>query len=184
MNKQELLNEIEAMKRNPDKIYKSLTFQEAFESTVNKAKDLVEQLDEPQKVKVPAFVAEWFEENKEYLEYSIFCLCKDTFIETQHNEMMKWNNDEKNKPIETLIRMQDGYEVEQEQRWAVKLKFGRQYLSENSDRTALDFYSCMFPVRSYSKKELAAVEDGAFYKMDGDKEWINPIIELIPAEEV
>lgn len=78
----------------------------------------------------------------------------------------------------------DGYEVEEEPKYQVKLKFGRQYLSKNSDGTALDFYACMHPIPSFSKSELSEIEDGAFYKADGDKEWINPIIELVPVEKV
>lgn len=124
---------------------------------------------------------------KRTLHYSMQDIDDACYYHKGDDPLYRWMFvcDDSSEHQETVARAWlDGYEVEEEQRWAVKLKFGRQYLSENADGTAIDFYSFMFPVRSYTKKELEAVEDGAFYKIDGDKEWINPIIELIPAEEV
>ena len=34
--------------------------------------DLVKQLDEPEKVKVPQFVADWYEKHKDDFEYEIY----------------------------------------------------------------------------------------------------------------
>ena len=148
--------------------------------------EFIEQLDEPQKVKVPEFVVEWFKENKHNLNFAIYELCEAGKVPVDLYEGLtdfeRWfylNHD-----IDTLIRMQDGYEVEEEPKYQVKLKFGRQYLSKNADGNMLDFYSCMVFPPSFSKKELESIEDGAFYKADGDKEWINPIIELVPVEKV
>ena len=82
--------------------------------------NIVEQLNESQKVKVPAYVAEWFEINKEQLEVAIWDLTTETY-ETdrdQLSEIQLWIK-ESDRPYKTLISMQDGYEVEEEPKWIV-----------------------------------------------------------------
>lgn len=81
----------------------------------------LKKLDEPQKVKVPAFVAEWFEENKHNLNFAIYELCEAGKVPVDLYEGLtdfeRWfylNHD-----IDTLIRMQDGYEVEEESKWKI-----------------------------------------------------------------
>lgn len=73
---------------------------------------------EPQKPVVPKFVAEWFEENKDDLDTAIFGYL--VFWEERDTDSVlhQWFDKSKNKPIETLIRMKDGYEVE-ESKWVV-----------------------------------------------------------------
>lgn len=79
--------------------------------TVTSILELIDQLDEPEKVVVPQFVGDWFEENKEYLETSVYGLCLDVHVGLQ-NEMTNWVNYSENKPIETIFRMKDGYAIE------------------------------------------------------------------------
>lgn len=74
-------------------------------------------LDETQKPVVPKFVAEWFEDNKDDLEFAIWELCVDSYGSAQQG-MLDWIQQSENKPIETLVRMKDGYEVE-ESKWVV-----------------------------------------------------------------
>ncbi|HFC9237573.1 TPA: DUF1642 domain-containing protein [Enterococcus faecium] len=74
---------------------------------------------EPQKPVVPKFVAEWFEDNKDDLEFAIWELCVDSYGSAQQG-MLDWIQQSENKPIETLIRMKDGYEVEKKPLWAIK----------------------------------------------------------------
>ncbi|MZG91107.1 DUF1642 domain-containing protein [Enterococcus durans] len=75
-------------------------------------------LDEPQKPVVPKFVAEWFEDNKDDLEFAIWELCVDSYGSAQQG-MLDWIQQSENKPIETLVRMKDGYEVEKEPLYSV-----------------------------------------------------------------
>ncbi|EOA8345865.1 DUF1642 domain-containing protein [Enterococcus hirae] len=75
---------------------------------------IAEQLDEPHKPVVPEFVAEWFERNKDDLEYAIWELCVDSYNAEDEQGMFDWIQCSENKPIETLIRMKDGYEVQKE----------------------------------------------------------------------
>ncbi|NTR38116.1 DUF1642 domain-containing protein [Enterococcus faecium] len=75
---------------------------------------------EHQKPVVSKFVAEWFEENKDDLEFAIWELCVDSYGSAQQG-MLDWIQQSENNPIETLIRMKDGYEVEKEPLYYVKL---------------------------------------------------------------
>lgn len=75
---------------------------------------ILNKLDEPQKPVVPKFVAEWFEENKDDLEFPIWELCVDSYGSKDEHGMLNWIQQSENNPIETLIRMKDGYEVEKE----------------------------------------------------------------------
>lgn len=83
---------------------------------IERAIDLVEslELDEPQKPVVPKFVAEWFERNKDNLEFAIWELCVDSYNAEAEPGIIDWIQCPENNPIETLTRMKDGYEVEKE----------------------------------------------------------------------
>lgn len=110
MNKQELIERLhEAGGCGAD----SETWARGYDDGISVAIDIVEQLDEPQKPVVLNFVADWFEEHKGDLEYSIWELCVDSFNSTKKG-MHNWVQQPENNPIETLIRMLDGYEVEKE----------------------------------------------------------------------
>lgn len=118
MNKQELLKTLEEWKKYRNSQNHELQYYQLAE-VIN----LVEQLDEPEKVKVPAFVAEWFEKHKKYLEITLASLMpniRTKVIQAKRplTEFEKWANNASNKPFETIIRMLDGYEVE-ESKWVV-----------------------------------------------------------------
>lgn len=94
-----------------------------------KVKDVIDklkQLDEPQKVTVPQFVADWYEEYKDDFEGELF-RCVDLiardFEDGDLSEFEEWFIDGKTKPFQTLVNMhQFGYEVEKEKRYIVKVK--------------------------------------------------------------
>ena len=71
-------------------------------------------LDEPKKPVVPKFVAEWFEDNKHALDLAIFTKIRELDGKRYPHEtdFENWLDNAENKPIETLVRMKDGYEVE------------------------------------------------------------------------
>lgn len=95
----------------------------------------LKQLDEPKKPVVPKFVAEWFEENKDDLDTAIFgylVLWEERYTDSV---LYQWFDKSKNKPIETLVRMKDGYEVEKEPLYRVKI--GEGYFVEYQGRGAL-----------------------------------------------
>jgi len=79
--------------------------------------ELIEQLDEPEKVKIPQFVADWIEEARKS--------CKDVAdlfdFDFTNEEVGKWFMQER--PFDLVARAWlDGYEVEEEKRYLVKVK--------------------------------------------------------------
>ena len=84
--------------------------------------ELIKLLDEPQKVVVPQFVADWYEKHKDNLEYDIWEYVLH-WGEQQKSEFYEWMNYASNKPFQTLANMhQFGYEVEEKKRYRVKMK--------------------------------------------------------------
>lgn len=87
---------------------------------VAKVRELLEQLDEPQKVKVPACVAEYIEAHRKW--------GPEIFIGdwlADNDAVYKWlyNNSEKENNRRFLIAVKafvEGYEVEKEQQWVVR----------------------------------------------------------------
>ncbi|EAE7767433.1 DUF1642 domain-containing protein [Listeria monocytogenes] len=70
---------------------------------------------------VPQFVADWYEDNKEKLEYKIWEYIYDWKYQDRESDFYDFMDDNSLKPIETLIKMQDGYEIEKEPLYYVKL---------------------------------------------------------------
>ena len=92
---------------------------------------------EPQKHVMPKFVADWFEDNKHALDLAIFTKIRELDGKRYPHEtdFENWLDNAENNPIETLIRMKDGYEVEKEPMYRVKL--GEGYFVEYQGRGAL-----------------------------------------------
>lgn len=109
MNKQELIKKYVYMKRNL----------EMWVSIPDILKDL-KQLDEPQKVKIPKFVAERIE----YAQASDWDL-EDVFLnianELDTSEISEWFYTQGNMDVIALAWL-DGYEIEKEKRYLVKVK--------------------------------------------------------------
>ena len=179
MNKQEVLEKLEQKKETILRSQKNLLMgselwqvYEARAATFMSAINIVEQLNEPQKVKVPAYVAEWFEINKEQLEVAIWDLTTETY-ETdrdQLSEIQLWIK-ESDRPYKTLISMQDGYEVEEEPKWIVC--YSTMYLKspletgqiETVEITPKKELACHF--KSYKEaKQQTALIGGAVEKVE------------------
>lgn len=120
IDKQALINKltkyVERYEGATDEYYQGK--RSAYEIALKSAKKL--GLDEPQKPVVPKFVAEWFEDNKHALDLTIFIAIRGLNDEEwpHKTDFENWLDVSKNKPIETLIRMKDGYEVEKS-KWVV-----------------------------------------------------------------
>ena len=80
-------------------------------------KDL-EQLDEPEKVKVPQFVADWIEYFKKTGDWDLFQAMDYLFGK---KEIREWLEDKNNQETFALAWI-FGYEVEEEKRYVVKVK--------------------------------------------------------------
>lgn len=66
---------------------------------------------------VPDFVAEWYEDKKNKLEFAVYNI--NTLIDKKSfndlTKIEKWFEGVENKPIETIFKMKDGYTVEKPQ---------------------------------------------------------------------
>lgn len=111
MNNQELIKRIEVLPYTEGPIADTITINR------NWILESIEQLDEPEKVVVPQFVAEWIEEARK--------ACKDVAelfeFDFTNDEVGKWFMQER--PFDLVARAWlDGYEVEKEKRYLVKMK--------------------------------------------------------------
>lgn len=94
---------------------------------------LIGQLDEPEKVKVPKFVADWYEINKDNLDKNIVCLFLNWERTINDNDFFKWMSDADDF-IQTLVNMhQFGYEVEKEPKYTVKIKATKHYFAKDGN---------------------------------------------------
>ena len=114
MNKQELIDYCNAIKENKNQFINCID--------VNRIIKRIEQLDEPQKVVVPQFVADWYEEHKKDLGYSIWNYIY-YWDQQEGYDFKDWFDYGCCGTIQTLFNMhQFGYEVEKEKRYTVKIK--------------------------------------------------------------
>lgn len=113
MNKQELIKKYEEIYKAHSPFNETVCYAMMVYSFVEELK----KLDEPQKVKVPQFVADWIEEARK--------TCKDVAdlfdFDFTNDEVGKWFTQER--PFDLVARAWlDGYEVEKEKRYRVKMK--------------------------------------------------------------
>ena len=113
---------------------------------------LIKQLDEPEKVKVPQCVADWIEVCKEHLTTSLYTAMNPDFMKenNQSFDFILWIKKKTNQ--ETLARAWlDGYDVEEEKRYLVKIRATKHYIAK--DGTGKIFFSLAYK-ESFTKKEL------------------------------
>ena len=113
MNKQELIEKYKSSLNKVHKVYGDYYKTEAYEEVL---KDL-KRLDEPQRVTVPQIVADYIEYTKA-TDWDLQEAMDDVAYE-DNKDLRKWFNDN----IETFARAWlDGYKVEKEKRYLVKMK--------------------------------------------------------------
>ena len=115
MNKQELIKKI-------NEIATETPFPDAKIVDHSEIIKLIEQLDGPQKPVVKQFVADWYEECKDNLEYNIWSYIYN-WERKEGSAFKDWIDTGRNKPIQTLVNMhQFGYTVGKEPKYTVKIK--------------------------------------------------------------
>ena len=127
----------------------------------------LEGMVEREKVKVKQFVADWYEENKDYFEFNVWdwIAFRDEAKKLENREFNNWVNDSRENPIQTLVNMhQFGYEVEEEKRYFVKVKATKHYISE--DGIGKIFFSLAYK-ESFTKKELEEAGFGWVFDCPG-----------------
>lgn len=150
-NKQELISKYELIKNS----YNFDTV--ATDSIISDLK----RLDEPEKVKVPQFVADWIEKCKNNFGFNLKSAMNINTIlhySDDCHKMIDWIKVNSNQ--ETFARAWlDGYEVEEEKRYFVKVKATKHYISK--DGIGKIFFSLAYK-ESFTKKELE----------DADLDWV------------
>lgn len=109
MNKQELIEKFEQFSGHGSRCYIER----------NEILNLVKQLDEPEKVKVPQFVADYIEESRLKGWDLLASMC--FVVSAKNKKTTKWFYLGENKNIFALAWI-FGYEVEEEKRYLVKMK--------------------------------------------------------------
>ncbi|EAA0139489.1 DUF1642 domain-containing protein, partial [Listeria monocytogenes] len=72
-------------------------------------------------LKVPQFVADWFEDHKNDLEHHVWSYIYGWDTKDRESDFFDFMRYGRNRAIETLIKMKDGYEVEKEPLYYVKI---------------------------------------------------------------
>lgn len=151
MNKQELIEKI----ANLDRVYG-----EKYYVALEDVLVLVKQLDEPQPVEVPKFVADWIEVAK-----TVYSLTGGmTYGGPGVN---KWLENEDNQRTFTLAWF-DGYEVEEEPKYTVKFKATNQYLCDD-DGIGLHIspsFRSNFRKSDLEKLNLTEVFDSSLFEVE------------------
>ena len=129
MNKQELISELKRLLAKPSEIEGS-DYAYGHNYGIGRAITIAKQLGEPEKPKVPQFVADWYEEHKDNFDYSVQCLCVQGCEPARQIDI--WFDNDDNKPIVTLVKMKlFGYEVEKEKLYLASFRDTNQYLGWN-----------------------------------------------------
>lgn len=120
-------------------------------------KDADKVRQELNKPVVKQFVADWYEEHKEELEFNIWDWIKYTQEEEKikNRQFTEWLAECENDPVETLIKMKlFGYEVEKDKRYRVSLKNGQPLLKAILGKAL--YFSQDIAIESYkvTRKEL------------------------------
>lgn len=165
MNKRELIKHIEDLPYNEGLIVDTIKISR------NGLLKLIEQLDEPEKVTIPQFVADW-------IEY-----CKFTNIDLQHALIVgdvyfyNYANQKDFSKLKEFFEVKgnqelfaraylDGYEVDKEPEYLVKIKAVDQYLVSVKDENFLGFLSSK--LRTYfTRKELEEAGFGWIFDCEG-----------------
>lgn len=119
MNKQELIKEFREVG-----IYSLNIFGTEIKAIPTEiAITSIEQLDEPKLVKVPQVVADWIEVCKEHLTPSLYTAMNPNFMKenNQSFDFILWMKKTSNQDLFARAWL-DGYEVEEEKRYLVKMK--------------------------------------------------------------
>ena len=155
MNKQELIKHFEEM----EYVSVSQMGKKAFI-------DLIEQLDEPQKPAIPQFVADWIERSKQENRNL------RNALNNGGEKMRLWFLDQENYDLFARAWL-DGYTVEKEKRYTVKMTATKQPLFYNNLDERL-FFSLGELATQFTRKQL---EDAGFG-------WVfnSPLFEVVEVE--
>ena len=158
MNKQEALKRIEAQKETIIELTGWAVFRYIGA--------LIEQLDEPQPVKVPQFVADWIEEKRD-MGWKLAQMLLQAGLNEQYG---RWVVDNQELFARAWL---DGYEVEEEKRYTVRIKGvveNSAYLKhqlQNNHWYYGNLTECSLFSPYHTKKELEEADFGWVFDCEG-----------------
>lgn len=156
MNKQELIKEFEEIGIHGLNMFGTVVKGIPTKTAI----DLIKQLDEPEKVKVPQFVDDVIEGAREHspeLEDALHYACSNGSW-----EFTEWYQKKSNRDLFARAWL-DGYEVEEEKRYYVKIKATGQYL--RNDETGPRFSS--FFISDFTRNDIEDLGFGWVFDCPG-----------------
>ncbi|WP_050293691.1 DUF1642 domain-containing protein, partial [Streptococcus pneumoniae] len=157
MNIKALIKKYEELWNEHSPFYEPVPYTSMVELFLKELK----QLDEPQKVKIPQFVADWIEVCKEHLTTSLYTAMTPNFMKenNQSFDLILWIKKASNQDLFARAWL-NGYEVEEEKRYLVTLK-NRQPLVKSQSGSTL-YFSQDITARNYkgTQKELEEAKFG------------------------
>lgn len=152
MNKRELIERMEGLKNlfgnKPEYVETDTVI------------ELISELDEPEKVTIPQFVAEIIEYYKGQ-NATLYDALREKNFNKQYSE---WLLNEQNAYNKVARAWLDGYEVEKEKRYLVKIGATKHYFAKDGNRKiyfSLAYKSC------FTKKELEEANFGWVFDCPG-----------------
>ena len=165
MNKQELIKEFEEIGIYGLNMFGTVVKGIPTETAI----DLIKQLDEPEKVKVPQFVDDVIEGAREYspeLEDALHYACSNG-----SQEFTEWYQKKSNRDLFARAWL-DGYEVEKEKRYRISMPKARNYMNHAQILCEKDgkifWCSEWYPFRAkFTRKELEEADFGWVFDCPG-----------------
>ena len=155
MNKKELIERIEGLKN----IFGNKCEYVKIDFVI----ELASELDEPQKVTVPQFVADYIKDAK-YYEWDLDDVFDHITEESEGSEISEWFYTLGNVDVFARAWL-DGYEVEKEKRYTVKLKNTNDYLNETE--VGFHFYDNCRDNGKFTQKEIEEAGFGWVFDCPG-----------------
>ena len=148
--------------------YKGLQIQLENMDIVEIDKSLVYKItDEPKKVKVPQFVADWYEKHKNDFEFAVFNYLY-MFDRQDESDFKRWFKDSRTEPFQILVNMhQFGYTVEKEKRYTVRLKYTDDYLVKTNNGDYRFYNNIYTNRRKHTRKEIEKARFGWVFDCEG-----------------
>ena len=156
MNKQEALKRIEVQKETLIRLTGWAVYVYIEE--------LIKSLDEPEKIKIPQFVADWITHSKN-IGRSLFGAMSIFEENTEIKKWMQWADNQETFALAWIL----GYEVEEEKRYMVKITKTDQYLHSRDN----DFFFVTYvrpddnPHNCHTRKELEEADFGWVFDCEG-----------------
>ena len=124
---------------------------------------------------VPECVAEWYESHTQDLEFAIYVFCGEFYRDTSQSnkelsDFEKWFDYDENSPIETLICMKNGYQVEKQKLFYLRNKLTGMYLYKKPlggyREEPTESIECLTDDFKFTQKEIDEMDVQGYDKED------------------